>query len=295
LGFGAALALQTGIVALWAGYLFVAVLLTGLGCFIVAWQTPSQSSGQTAGKRAANLIVALVLVICGFVFAGRPRGGPDPVSPPLAKAAVEHQNLLTGIILLSEPKRYVPPVPASLLHKKGPVQLVNQRPTSIPFSGEYWLFPSLFRVWKGKRVPVSQHPPMTSLVKHGDPLDSTYSSTRRWMPLVMKAHQTLGAPVELSCCQRVDVAVTEADLLPGTVAMEVILLDTTRGRGAAQSLGETVIPTSLPEAVVRFNVPRRPSIERFDAIEVVFDLEEPRQDRSAKMAIDRFDLVPRFW
>jgi hypothetical protein len=291
-GFAAAVLLQTGIVALWIGYPGTSVWLTGLACFVVAWRHASQPPQQTMRTRARSLIVVFLLMICGFTLS-RQRPGPGSAGLPVAKAGAPQQNLLTGVILLSEPKRYVLRAPVPLLNRKGPVQPLKTRPTSIPFNGEYWLFPSLYREWQGRRFPVSQRPPVTSLVEHSDPIASTFTSIRRWMPLVMKAHQTLGEPVELSCCGRIDVAVIDADTLPGTVLMELILLDTTKGRRGSQSLGETALTPSLPETMLRFDVPSRANINRFDAIEVVFNLLDPRRDKSAKLAIDRFDLVPR--
>jgi hypothetical protein len=207
-GFTAAMALQAGLVALWIGYFTFALLLTGLGWFIIALQTSWRTTRQTNREFAASLLLALVLVICGFVLS-HPKAGSSSIASPVARAAAP-KNLHSGVILLTEPKRYLLTLPVALLHKRGPTRQVNN---SIPFSGEYWFYYSLFRLGGGKRVVIKQRPPASSAVIHGDPTSWVFTNEDRGLRqfLVMKAHQPLERPVDLSCCGRIDVEVTSND------------------------------------------------------------------------------------
>ncbi len=285
--FFAALALQSAIVATSAGQMPLAVLLVVVGCLLIAWQPAWRYSEPSQPKLAAQILLVLALLFIGFILNHPGRGfGAPPV--PLAKTP-SAPNLLKGVILLTKPKQYVKPLPKSLSYSANPLRPAAKRPTSIPFSGEYWVFPSLFRMAGSSRVPVSQRPPIASLVKQGDPINSTFSSTVRWMPLVMKAHQSMDTPVDLSGFQHIDVAVTIPDYPSGLVSIELILLSSSAGHPRWNSLGQVPVAGQFGETKLRFTVPA--SLDTFEAIEVIFNLEALR-DKSAKVAIDRFDLVP---
>jgi hypothetical protein len=286
-GFLAALALQGGLVASVAGQLSLAVSLVATGCFLIAWQPAWRIAQQTRANISRQLLGALAILFVGFILTHSKRGFGPPPSPE-AKIS-SPANRLKGVILLTEPKPHAKLLPPALTYTANPRIQPSRRPTSIPFSGEYWIFPSLFRLAGGKAVAVTQRPPPTSIVKRGDPINSTYSATVRWLPLVMKAHQSMETPVDLTGYQHIDIAITIPDIPSGLVSIELILLSSSSGRSLSQSLGQVPVPLQFGKTKLRYNVPT--TIGSFDAIEVIFNL-ETRRDKSAKVAIDRFDLVP---
>jgi hypothetical protein len=286
-GFFAALALQGGIVASVAGQRSLAAWLVATGCFLIAWQPAWRVAEQTRANLSRQSLLALTTLFFGFILTHSTRGFGLPPAP-VAKIS-SPANRLKGVILLTEPKPRAKLLPPALTYRANPRIQPSRRPTSIPFSGEYWIFPSLFRLAGGKPVPVIQRPPPTSLVKRGDPINSTFSATVRWLPLVMKAHQSMETPVDLAGYQHIDMAVTIPDIPSGLVSVELILLTSASGHTLSHSLGQVPVPAQFGKTKLRYDVPT--AIDSFDAIEVVFNL-EARGDKSAKIAIDRFDLVP---
>jgi hypothetical protein len=286
-GFFAALALQGGIVASVARQRSLAVSLLATGCFLIAWQPAWRIAQQTRANLSRQLLLALATLFFGFILTHSTRGfGLPPV--PVARIS-SPANRLKGVILLTEPKPRAKLLPPALGYNAHPHIQPSRRPTSIPFSGEYWIFPSLFRLAGGKAIPVNQRPPPTSLVKRGDPINSTFSATVRWLPLVMKAHQSMETPVALTGYQHIDMAVIIPGVPSGLVSVELILLRSASGHTLSHSLGQVPVPAQFGKTKLRYDVPS--AIDTFDAIEVVFNL-EARGDKSAKVAIDRFDLVP---
>lgn len=119
----------------------------------------------------------------------------------------------------------------------------------------------------------------------------------------MEAHQNLGVHFPVSCCSRMEIAVSNADRFPQTVTMELVLRDTALEHGYAMSLGRQPVnstPQWRPgqedepraEALV-FAFPPSPLLQLFDEITVRFHLGAIRRTRSARVAIERFLLVPR--
>ena len=119
----------------------------------------------------------------------------------------------------------------------------------------------------------------------------------------MKALQKLDHPVDLACCSAIQVAISNADRYPGTIALELLLVDTQASGPLFQSLGQrdvlsrpnvkrselAVIPVT---EVLEFSVPRGTRIRQFDGIQVLFHRAFFRADRSARISIEHFILVP---
>jgi hypothetical protein len=237
----------------------------------------------------ANVLLAFALVVC-VVIVGQPKSGSGGNALPLARDEGK-KNLHSGVILRPEPRHYALLVPPLLSNARRAARQAQARPLSIPFSGEYWFFYSLFRWVNGDLVAMTQRPPDSSLLERGNPLTWTLTSMDARVPLVMKAHQPLERAVDLSCCARIDMAIGNSDAQTDSLSAELILLDSMSGPKARQSLGKVAIPQGSREAILRFKVPDG-SIRHFDAIDVVIHPEEPRRNRSANLAIDRFDLIP---
>jgi hypothetical protein len=119
----------------------------------------------------------------------------------------------------------------------------------------------------------------------------------------MEAYQNLGTSVDLECCSEIDVAVTNADVRPGTIALGIRLADSTSIGEPSQYLGERAIvssraaqiPLSRPsvEEVLRFPIPRPTTIRRFNEITIVFLSARERARAGAKVSIQSFTLIPK--
>jgi hypothetical protein len=194
----------------------------------------------------------------------------------------------TGVILLTEPEpiaMLVPPLPsmtANLFDPKHP------NPVSIPFYGAYWFF----------KYPDHQPPP-SSFITHGTPVNMVFRAPDQRI-LFMEARQNLGKLLNLECCSAIRIEIRNADPFRDTVDLELVLINTREGQQGSQTLGRAPVE-SVPESpsgapvkeTLTFPIPPHPSIARFDELAIRFPRRYPRADRSAKIAIDRFVLVPK--
>ena len=126
----------------------------------------------------------------------------------------------TGIILTRprNPHEIVTPVLAA--NPEG-----FKRSEKIPFDGQYWYYQ-----WPDSRPGAHAH------VVAGDPMKSRIHSTDSY-PIVMEAHQRLAKPVEANCCRTLQLDVANADAVPGTITLEVVLRDAS-GSGIECVVGE---------------------------------------------------------
>ena len=120
----------------------------------------------------------------------------------------------------------------------------------------------------------------------------------------MEAYQKLAHPIDLSCCDAIQMEISSRDRFPGTVALELILIDTQSPAWPEQSLGKNDV-TSIPRAriwgeaalpapeTLNFPIPRGAGLQQFDEIKIVFHRARLRVDRSARISIERFVLLPR--
>ena len=252
----------------------------------------SAGGGRFTGERP-GLIETARAVLRQLFYGERPAGmrgtGTNPPAPPPAPDTGAVGGY-PGVILWPEIKPVVtliapPPQPGM-----GLFQGRDPKPLGIPFAGEYWMF----------RWPFSR-PPQRSFFQRGNPADMAFSTTDRTL-LQMEAHQKLDTPIALNCCSRLQIEIANADRYPGTVALELVLSDSESARRMSVSLGKAPVTsapdlTKDPVMAVRetldFNVPAAPALEEFDELKVVFHRDRSRMDKSAKIAIERFVLVPR--
>jgi hypothetical protein len=154
-------------------------------------------------------------------------------------------------------------------------------PRGIPFSGQYWMFR-----WPAER------PPRRSIVRRGSASELSFHTTDG-ARLEMEAHQKLDTPVSVHCCTQIQLAIQNTDQYPGTVSLELILIDTTVAINLVQSLGAVAAGSASPaEQVLSFRIPPITALQKFDEIKVVFHRAHLRADKSARIAIERFVLVP---
>jgi len=311
----ASLCAQTGI----AGIMLHRPALAGLALAMSAATLTifALSSRAVEPKRPASLprsilgllltlVLAIGLTVGGMMprFAGRGFGfgdggtasAPQPLGVPSQPAGSSREpprgladGGFFGVILWPELKPYTTLIAPMPQGRGGLGNAAPPRPLSIPFSGEYWMF----------RWPFA-HPPDNSLVERGNPADLSFSTTDH-QALQMEARHKMDQPIAVDCCRAFQIEVRNADRYPGTVALELYLVDSHGPRqyqmwvGRAPVLstpdvsGETVTPVG---ETLEFAMPPHPPIQEFDEFRLVFNRDRRRADRSAKLAIDRFILVP---
>jgi hypothetical protein len=135
-------------------------------------------------------------------------------------------------------------------------------------------------------------PPRRSVIRRGSASELSFRTTDGW-PMEMEAHQKLEPPVNAQCCSQIRLAIRSMDEYPGTVSIELILVDTRLPISPGQSLGTAPAGTPSPtEQILSFRIPPSSAVQEFDELKLVFHRDRMRVDKSAKIAIDRFVLVP---
>jgi hypothetical protein len=310
--YGVALAGQTTIVCLWMGSpLLAAALLcvsaAGLTLMCLVADAYRAREPSTLPDSLLRILFTLILGvgltvggrIGGFGSSSETSGEPDDrarpelitkLYQPSGSSEVSDKSY-QGVILWPEVKatqRLVAPPPVRQL---GSFSAAVRTPFQIPFSGQYWMF-----------KPPLAAPPRGSYFRRTSPLNLAFLTTDQ-RPMSMKALQKLDHPVDLACCSAIQVAISNADRYPGTIALELLLVDTQASGPLFQSLGQrdvlsrpnvkrselAVIPVT---EVLEFSVPRGTRIRQFDGIQVLFHRAFFRADRSARISIEHFILVP---
>ena len=123
-----------------------------------------------------------------------------------------------------------------------------------------------------------------------------------FQPLSMEAHQYLGTPIKMDCCNAIRLAIRNADDRPGAIYMEILLKDTTSKGSSTQSLGSLVVPSSegrhmslnrpTVQEVLSFSLPQGVRGKQFDEITVVIKPAKERARAGAHIAVQHFELVP---
>jgi hypothetical protein len=184
-----------------------------------------------------------------------------------------------GVILSPEEQQHVVLIPPIPMMGRDPFRL-HKDPIGIPFFGVYWFF----------QAPDTAPNEDAYRVK-GNPDDITFHSADM-APLKMEAHQSLGRLIDMSACSGIDIAIRNADIFFGSLAMELVLVNTTLAGRPSQSLGTVAISDQKRETL-SFKIPQASRIQQFDELTIRFPRAKYRATRSAKIAIDRFYLIPR--
>jgi len=254
---------------------------------------------QFAGRKQSILlsVFALCFTVLALLpwVAGKSRSSKEtPRKPALITHEARESDVpgsdYVGIILWPPPIKkteIVPPRPHSTSFAIGKAR----QPVVIPFDGQYWYF----------KAP-SKRPGPRAHVAHGKAMYVNVRSTDS-APLLMEAYQNFGTAIDLGCCSEIDVAITNADVRPGTIALAIRLGDSDSIGEPFQDLGERTIvsskaaqiPQSRPpvEEVLRFPLPQPTTIRRFDEITIVFLSAKERARGGAKVSIQSFTLIPR--
>jgi hypothetical protein len=219
------------------------------------------------------------------------RGGNGPEAPTVPSTNYTGASGgFPGVILWPEIKpvtTLIAPLPAL---GSNPFQGRPAQPLSIPFGGEYWMY----------RWPFA-HPPLSSFKERGTPSKLAFSTTDH-TPLQMEADQKLETPIDVRCCSGIQIELLNADGYPGTLTLELILLNTENGAPVSISLGSEPV-TSRPDIsqdavkpvreTLTFPVPPQSFLDQFTELKIVFHRTRPRIDKSAKVSVERFILQPR--
>jgi len=300
------LAVQIGVAMLLAGHAWTAGCLFGAGAVypVERWlNRPGMRGGEVRGRvwrriAAGNSLTVWGLILLALIpfmaayasgelsgLMGMPaRIVPRPVVPSVAHSAASGYSSLI-LIQPRKPHEIVAPAPAT-------TTMGSLKDTQvIAFDGAYWYF----------KQPDTQPAP-GARVMQGDPIKRHVRSTDM-EPLTMEAHQPLGRELAMSCCRALRVDVTNADAVPGAIAVEVLLRDTGFGKKTrAVSLGTLVLPTStvspMPlarpavEDTVTFKLPHAARGASFNEITVRIKPERSRSLAGAHVAIKDFVLQP---
>ncbi len=223
-------------------------------------QQPDEKSSRFQSRQ--NTQVAATVLVAGPVFPGI----------KLYPEAEPHSRLVA------------PPLPATTGF--GPT---SSDPLSIPFDGVYWF-------WRGP----SNRPPSNSVVMHGSPAARFFRSTDG-DGMSMEARQNLGFMVDPKRYGAIELFIENHDPFPNTVSILLKIRDTTVPGQPILSLGMEAVsaPASSTGSgtattqILRFRIPRAIAIGSFDELTVSYYLKGARSDRSARIAIERFRLVPR--
>jgi hypothetical protein len=312
-GFMIAVCLYAAFFALHRQWLCAASFLLAFCAFLLRWKLTADSapepgnaeSRSDAVLRLARVASTAVLITTGLLLLRLPDGNLSGAMNAFAsvraysgKAPGEHAVAgrpatdflgYRRIILwpFPEKKKVVVAVPSST----SPRGWDTSKPVTIPFDGSYWYFQP-----RGNTLGTRAH------IAHGNPLTVDIRTTN-YIPLIMEAHQSLGAAIPLACCREIRVTVENGDNAPGILALGVLLTDSTSlGKPTLYLDQRTVVSTEpghfaiksspVPE-VLSFPVPTHSRIQQFDEITVIFFPDTVRPYRGAKIAIKQFDLVPR--
>jgi hypothetical protein len=317
--FAVALGAQTTLVAVWTGVPLLAatlLCLTAAGLMLLCLAAGASRVSQPANLPDSMLGTLLTLILAaglttggglvGFGAGPQASGEPDPRTRPSPHRSITTlyqpspgskrgmevtDKSFPGVILWPEVKEthreLVAPRAFSWL---SPVAAAPRTPFRIPFSGQYWML-----------KPPWLAPPPGSYFQRASPVALSFLTTDQ-QPMSMRALQKLEHPLDLTCCRAIQLSISNADRYPGTIALELQLIDTQAPGQYVQSLGqrsvvsrplfnpvESLIPVT---EVLDFSIPQSARIRQFDEFQVLFHRDFFRIDRSAKISIEYFILVP---
>jgi hypothetical protein len=206
----------------------------------------------------------------------------------IASAVVVTGPVFAGVELYPEVKPHTRLVAPPMLGSRD-FGAARSDPLSIPFDGVYWF-------WRGP----SDQPPPNSVVMHGSPSARFFRSTDG-DGMSMEARQNLGFVVDPKRYGAIEILIENADPFPHTVSILLRIRNTTVPGKPTLTLGmeevsapaSSIVNGTTATQVLRFRIPSAIRIGSFDELTVSYYLKGARSDRSARIAIDRFRLLPR--
>jgi hypothetical protein len=197
-----------------------------------------------------------------------------------------------GIVLWPEVKSQVSLVAPLPAMGPGLSRMPQSSPLSIPFYGAYWFL----------RPPDTEPPPGATVMR--GTADRQGFRTNDGHPLTMEARQNFGLMINTNCCREILLTLRNADHYPGTVKLEMRLRNTALPGRPEMVLGWAQVQSNtqyrfwsgrgiVVDEDVTFAMPLTPTLAQFDEMSVRFELARMREDRSARIAIERIVLVPK--
>ena len=289
--FGAAICAEAAFVEGTAGNHVAAMAFLSLGSGIVAWQAGGHSAKTSTTRLTGKLAFSWFALVVAFILTTRAiksetgGGGDEAIRQPGPSGA---GGQYWGVILWTDT-----PATEPQRTKNSPLSIPSRFykgikvPLKIKFSGVYWFFR-----WPNRGLPPN------AAIMSGRPDEIGFHSTDS-TPLVMEAHQLLPNHIDLSCCSRVDVNVRNADGFPGTIAVELLLNDSSTPLIRPMSLGQAKaaevesFQQKSRDATLNFGIPEYPSIPSFNQITFRFYPNVNRRTVSPRIAIRDLTLIPR--
>ncbi|RXH57483.1 hypothetical protein [Granulicella sibirica] len=297
------IALEAGITLLVLGYSLPAGILIAAGAALSLWALPTKSRTEDKARKPSinaliteslTIIVLTAIALIPFLRQGRfailHAVHAKDNNPSVVHDAKTTGSDYSGIILILPLKPHpdiVPPVPITRTN----LASTRSKPVLIPFDGVYWYF---------KKPDLRPKPDARTV--QGDPTKANVRSTD-FQALSMEAHQSLGAPLSVSCCSALRVALQNADNRLGAIDVEILLTDKTSTKNpSAESLGTLAIASSEAQTisltrppineVLTFPIPASAHGKEFDEITVRIKPSKERSRAGAHIAIQHFELVP---
>jgi hypothetical protein len=286
----ASLLMQAGAAGFIAGRWSAGYELVAAGSAILIWRL--KAAGILSQERLQKFAITMLIVaffgetFTLYIFSRRGGSGVGLSTPE--QAAGVSSGRYRGVVLWTEAKPTAVLAPLVPALKTG---LRSKQIWDIPFDGVYWFF----------KFPDRQ-PPKDSYTIHGSPSATVFRSSDN-ISLQMEARQNFTSLLDMSCCTRIGVGILNADRSPGSISIELTLTNLRLPGEPSQSLGRLPVtskPQGAAEADVQpvpemlsFPMPISPTIRQFDAATVRFIRDGKHRVSSAKIAIERFTLVPR--
>ncbi len=287
---GAATLLQIGIAAALGEESLVSALALGLAAAPILWRIRQERNLLGPFQPRATAAIALLIAILAlthYLPIHYGSEGTNAKGPSSGKQSNTAQPGLAvggkyrGVILMPEEEEHIILVPPLPMMGRDPFR-VHKDPLGIPFYGVYWIFQSPDKAPNEDAYRVKGSP------------DNVSFHSADLTPLKMEAHQNLGRLIDIKACSRIDIVIRNADIFVGSWVLELLLVDTTEVNHPFQWLGQAPV-TSKPgsQETLSFKIPSATAIQQFDELTIRFTRANYRETRSARIAIDRFYLVPR--
>ena len=288
----AAVLLQIGAAAALGEESLISALTLGLAAAPILWRIRQERNLRGPFTPRSTIAIALILAILASTHY-LPMSSGSAIEGAYAKNPSDGQKSkgatpgfsvggkYRGVILSPEEEQHTILVPPLPMMGRDPF-LLHKDPIGIPFYGVYWFF----------QYP-DKAPDDDAYRTKGSPDKMAFHSADI-NPLKMEAHQNLGRLIDLSAVSRIDIAIRNADIFIGSLAMELILVNTARPIHPSQSLGQVPITSKPPsQETLSFKIPPTSRIDQFDELTIRFAKANYRATRSPRIAIDRFYLIPR--
>jgi hypothetical protein len=295
--------LQAALILAALEFPFFAGVLLSTCLFLLTWRWSEQAGAirNLTGRKQSILLCAcaiLFTVLALIPWVARKSDGSNRNTLAHKPALIVNESKesdvpgsdYVGIILWPPPIKkteIVPPKPHSPSFSIGR----TSKPIVIPFDGQYWYF----------KAP-SERPGPRAHIAHGRATYVNVHSTDS-APLLMEAYQNLGTSIDLACCSEIDVAITNADVRPGNIALTIRLTDSASiGKPSEDLAPRTIVSSTVAhiplnrapvDEVLRFPISHSAAIHRFNEITLVFQQARERSRGAPKVAIQSFTLIPR--